>query len=165
MSFWTRCRGRNYFRDRDRMSFGCHKKNKQKQTKQANMCGPRLHFRAHKLSFCTRGRGRMSLGAIKKRRTCVDHEFISGILTSATQLQPQVYLHPMTSATNTFAMKTTLWYSEVGHILETFPARSPTPSCDSEDSKLRPRCELRIGRVSESNRCYTVRKGLWEGLL
>ena len=27
------------------------------------------------------------------------------------------------------------------------------------------RCELRIGRVSESNRCYTVRKGLWEGLL
>ena len=28
-----------------------------------------------------------------------------------------------------------------------------------------PRCELRIGRVSESNRCYTVRKGLWEGLL
>ena len=25
-----------------------------------------------------------------------------------------------------------------------------------------PRCELRIGRVSESNRCYTVRKGLWE---
>ena len=26
-------------------------------------------------------------------------------------------------------------------------------------------CELRIGRVSESNRSYTVRKGLWEGLL
>ena len=26
----------------------------------------------------------------------------------------------------------------------------------------KPRCELRIGRVSESNRCYTVRKGLWE---
>ena len=24
------------------------------------------------------------------------------------------------------------------------------------------RCELRIGRGSESNRCYTVRKGLWE---
>ena len=25
-----------------------------------------------------------------------------------------------------------------------------------------PRCELRIGRVSESNRCYTVHEGLWE---
>ena len=32
---------------------------------------------------------------------------------------------------------------------------SPTLICN-------PRCELRIGRVSESNRCYTVRKGLWE---
>ena len=48
-----------------------------------------------------------------------------------------------------------------------WPCRPSLPppfmwSCPAFQHGVLARCKLRIGRVSESNRCYTVRKGLWE---
>ena len=54
------------------------------------MCGPRLHFRPPNLSFCTRDRGRISLGAIKKEanmcgpRVHLGHPYISNPATTTS---------------------------------------------------------------------------------
>ena len=110
------------------------------------------------------GGGGLICVCLAKVRTVKHPTIVSGlrslIYRSYARYQTRIKTHPLPEY---WAWKQ---HPSQTEIVKNIPLRASDPqytkSTYSQRPRPHPRCELRIPRVFESNRCNTVRKGLWE---